>query len=327
MLHFLNGDRFYGEWLSGKLRSGKLLTVEGKTQLLNEKNKKIVHYDKNTGYGVVIQYNAEGVYEGLIRKKKKQGYGFLYEASSRYTIGFFQQDRLWGEHLVVTPSLGEISQLTRYGKKNCGVKISLLRNGYLVKGMVGSPCVNVTFPYLNNDYFVGELGFEWGFNVNVRELKFLRGKYCCLREEVAPEDELESDDFTVLEVEQATNLLSLPAVTYRNYKFAEVNRKIEQYSIDLDLVKLFDAIEMNYPNLFTDINISISYFTRRIKTSQYNRNLVLQRQKNNVLFMKDGGSGAGSFRGASSRGTHTQYDSFRQDVSALGSASSIPRER
>ena len=301
------------------------MTVDGKTQLLNEKNKKIVHYDKNTGYGVVIRYDSEGIYEGLIVKEKKEGYGFLYSANSSYTIGYFQNDKLQGEHLVVNPSQGEISQLTKVGKKNCGVKLSLLRNGYLVKGLIGSTHVNITFPYLNNDYFVGELGTEWGFNVNVREMRFPKGKYCSSGE--GPRADLEADDFQVCEVENAVNLLSLPNIQYKKYKFAEVNLKIEQYSIDLDLKKLFDAIEMNYPNLFTDINISISYFTKRIKTSQYNRNLVQQRQNKNVLFMKEGESGQGSFRGNASQGSHTQYDSFRQMVSGMESLNNSKNDR
>lgn len=292
--------------------------------MLNDKNKKIVHYDRTTGYGVVIQYNAEGVYEGLIRKEKREGYGFLYDANSSYTIGYFQNDRLWGDHLVVNPSQGQISQLTKYGKKHCGIKFSLLRNGYLVKGLVGSTHINVTFPYLNNDYFVGELASEWGFNVNVREMKYLRGKYCYSGE--TTESELDQDDFHVVEIESATNLLTLPGVQYKNYRFAEINQKIEQYSMDLDLVKLFDAIEMSYPNLFTDINISISYFTKRIKTSQYNRNLVLQRQKNNVLFMKEGGSGNESLRGNSMR-TNTQYDSFRQIMSGVNSVHNMRTDK
>lgn len=317
-LKFLNGDRFYGEWVSGKLRNGKLLTVDGKTKLVNEKNKKVVHYDKTTGYGVIIQHNSESIYEGLIAKEKREGYGFIYDANSSYTIGFFQNDKLSGEHLVVNPSQGEISQLTQSGKKHCGIKFSLLRNGYLVKGLVGSTHVNVTFPYQNNDYFVGELASEWGFNVNVRELKFVRGKYCS--SSAGDPDKLEADEYRITEVENSGSLLSLPGVQYRNYKFAEMNLKIEQYSIDLDLVKLFDTIRMNYPNLFTDINISISYFTKRIKTSQYNRNLISQRQKNNLLFVKGADSGNGSFKGNMSMQSGTQYDSFRQITSDIQSA-------
>jgi hypothetical protein len=274
---------------------------------------------------VVIQYNSEGVYEGLISKEKKEGYGFMYDATSSYTIGYYHNDKLWGEHLVVNPSQGEVSQLTKSGKKHCGVKLSLLRNGYLVRGLVGSNHVNITFPYVNNDYFVGEMTTEWGFNVNIREMKFLRGKYCTWGKK--PESSLEGDDFNVYEVENVGNLMLLPDVNYKNYKFADINLKIEQYAMDFDLGKLFDAIEMNYPNLFTDINISISYFTKRIKTSQYNRNLVQQRQKNNILFMKDGGSGNESFRGNSSMRTHTQYDSFRQIVSGVNSTYSIRQDK
>jgi hypothetical protein len=294
--------------------------MEGKTKLVNEKNKKIVHYDKTTGYGVIIQYNVEGIYEGLISKEKREGYGFIYDANSSYTIGYFQNDKLSGEHLVVNPSQGQISQLTQSGKKHCGIKFSLLRNGYLIKGLVGSTHVNVTFPYLNNDYFVGELGSEWGFNVNVKNLRFLRGKYCSSGGGTS-NDALDMDEYKVTEVENAGNLLSLQGVQYNNYKFAEINLKIEKYSIDLDLVKLFDTIRMNYPNLFTDINISISYFTKRIKTNQYNRNQISQRQKNNMLFMKDGGSE--SFKGNQSMQSGTQYDSFRQMESGIPSAYSI----
>ena len=66
-LHFLNGDCFYGEWLFGKLKSGKLICIDGKTKLLNEKNKKISHYDKDTGYGVILTYDSVNVYEGILQ--------------------------------------------------------------------------------------------------------------------------------------------------------------------------------------------------------------------------------------------------------------------
>ena len=64
VLIFLNGDRFYGDWVGGKLKSGKLITQNGKTRIINDKNKKIFNYDRDTGYGVLIKHDSNSIYEG-----------------------------------------------------------------------------------------------------------------------------------------------------------------------------------------------------------------------------------------------------------------------
>ena len=64
VLTVLNGDRFYGDWVGGKLKSGKLITQSGKTRMINDKNKKILNYDRDTGYGVIIKYDSNSIYEG-----------------------------------------------------------------------------------------------------------------------------------------------------------------------------------------------------------------------------------------------------------------------
>ena len=129
---------------------------------------------------------------------------------------------------------------------------------------------------------------------------------------------VDEEDYTFFEIENANNLLQVGEIKYKNYKFEKMNAKIEEYSLEFDLVKLFDTFEMNHSNLFTDINISISYFTKRIKTSQYNKNLILERERTNNLFIKNHSMNSSLGKDNSLR-TNTKYDSFRNWASGATS--------
>lgn len=240
---------------------------------------------------------------------KKEGYGFIYETSAGYTIGHFSNDRLSGEHLIVKSNQGQISQLSRCGKMYSGINLSLFRNGHLVKGGIGSSSVGVTFPFLSNDYFVGNLSAELSGISNMKSIKFAQGKYFLA--EPRQTQDFEEREPQMFEINGVTNLLQVSEIKYNNYQFEKMTERIDRVALDLDLVKLFDSIEMLHPNLFTDLNISVAYFTRRIKASMHNNRLKREQRRTNALFLKQTSLNT-SLKDRASQLSGTNYDSFRQ---------------
>lgn len=246
----------------------------------------------------------------MIVNDKKEGYGFIYETSLSYTIGHFSNDKLSGEHLIVQSNKGQISQLSRCGKMYSGINLSLFRNGHLVKGSIGSSTVGVTFPFLNNDYFVGTLNAELSGITNMKTLKFSNGKYYLSDpKQIGEGEEIEPQ---VFEVSGCGNLLQNADIRFNNNSFEKMTERIERVELDMDLVKLFDSIEMDHPNLFTDLNISVAYFTRRIKTSMHNQRLKRERGRTNALFLKQNSLNS-SLKEQKSAMSGTNYDSFRHN--------------
>ncbi len=72
---------------------------------------------------------------------------------------------------------GEIGEGRKYLNKTVGVWKKLLNRGYLIEQRDDSKRVKVTFPYLNNDYYEGEVKYSTESQSNKYGVMFLKGTY------------------------------------------------------------------------------------------------------------------------------------------------------
>ena len=153
---FANGQRLIADWKDGGLLSG---TLYDNSNVIEIKTNDLIIRKKN-GYGIVLQKNNKWMYEGGIKKGMCDGDGIIYCTFQQYKSGTFEKDKMNGKCYKVSLNWGEMTEGQRINDKKFGNWSKMLNKGFLIESSELSDEVNISFPFLNDDVFVGTIKYS-----------------------------------------------------------------------------------------------------------------------------------------------------------------------
>lgn len=171
---FSIGDRFQGKWEEGLITQGRLY----------DKNLKALEFF--TDEAIVRQYGQRGVivpkkekwlYEGGVKDNQQAGSGIIFSTFPQYFQTRFVDDKITGYTTRMRITWGEISEGELNENKKVGVWKRMITRGYEIVGNVNETRGRVTFPFLNDDYFEGDMDINWKADDKPYKFSFKKGTY------------------------------------------------------------------------------------------------------------------------------------------------------
>lgn len=215
--YFTQGDKLIGEWRDGLLVDGQLLDKEGKLTEF-QKDGSIVKkkLDGIDNYGIIITKTNKWMYEGGIVQEKCNGKGIIYCTFQQYKHGFFENDMVNGYYKKVGLNWGEIMEGECVQDRKVGTWKKLINKGYLIERSNEDVNCRITFPYMNEDYFEGEIDNQQNESKPFY-VKFKKGIY---------HQRGNDGDYKSIQISDIDNIMSIKEVKIRGLKFEFTFSKI-----------------------------------------------------------------------------------------------------
>lgn len=156
--YFSNGHVLTGEWKEGVLESGRLKLNTGETIVYNPREGLV---KESAGRGIIIPKDEKWLYEGEIKNRQANGKGIFYCTFPQYYSGTFENNLSNSTCKRVRICWGEITEGSSRQSRKVGVWTRFLTRGYNIEIDTKSDVGRVNFPYLNDDYYEGELDINW----------------------------------------------------------------------------------------------------------------------------------------------------------------------
>ena len=156
---FTKGDKFKGEWKDGIVVTGRLFDREGKVWEFFKDDTIIRRYNGPGNYGIIVSKINKWFYEGGIENNDCTGNGTIYCAFQQYKTGQFVKNQIHGFYKKIGLNWGEITIGECEYDKRVGDWKRMLNKGILIETKVGESHSKVSFPFINEDYFMGTLHF------------------------------------------------------------------------------------------------------------------------------------------------------------------------
>lgn len=172
--YFGNGHVLIGEWKEGVLESGRLKLNTGEVIVYNPREGFIRESD---GRGIIIPKDEKWLYEGEIRNRQISGKGIFYCTFPQYYSGTFENNISNSTCKRVRICWGEITEGSIRKSHKVGVWTRLLTRGYNIEIDIKSDAGRVNFPFLNDDYFEGEVEMNWKSDEKPYLFAFRSGTY------------------------------------------------------------------------------------------------------------------------------------------------------
>ena len=160
-LTFSNGYSLKGEWKEGKLEKGYLIDQKGREIKIG--NKDVIVKDTKAGFenfGVIISKHNKWLYQGLFEKNECKGKGTILNTFQQYKQAFFDKDKVEGFFKKVSLIGGEIIEGKCVGGERKGFWKRMTNKGYQLSMVEGHKTCKIAFPYINEDFFEGEIDFD-----------------------------------------------------------------------------------------------------------------------------------------------------------------------
>lgn len=172
-LVFRNGNQFKGVWGNGIPKSGSYITKNGVVKAFNKDDDFFDYDDTEGGHGKEIICNTEDIYEGGFKEAKQEGLGFLFSSYPHYESYHNLNGKLHGKYVCNYISGGYCYEGTYdHGKRSGKWKYHTVR-GYFFEGDQDFKNGTITFPFMNEDYFTGEV------EIKFQNITFKNGVYNC----------------------------------------------------------------------------------------------------------------------------------------------------
>ena len=216
-LIFSNGFKLTGEWKEGILAKGEM--IDRNKRKVDLGNFDVVIKDPNgkvDDFGVIIKKGNRWFYEGVFRGNQCDGKGVIFNTFQQYKEAVFKEDKIHGIYRKVSLVNGEIVE----GQCRMGEKIGYTRRmtnkGYYVYTQLGRKKVKISFPYLNNDYFEGEID-QTVHEKKPADVIFIKGTYNFKRTE---------GGFKKLSVKNVVDIFHIKEVKVKGVNFGFTFEKI-----------------------------------------------------------------------------------------------------
>jgi hypothetical protein len=171
---FSSGDRFQGKWEEGLIIQGRLYDKNLKALEFFTDDAIVRQYGNK---GVIVPRKEKWLYEGGIQGNHQSGHGILFSTFPQYFVTKFTEDRINGFTKRMRITWGEISEGELIDNKKIGTWKRMITRGYEIVGDVQETRGRVTFPFLNDDYFEGEMDINWKADDKPYKFSFKKGHY------------------------------------------------------------------------------------------------------------------------------------------------------
>lgn len=162
---FRDGEVFHGTWApDGMLLSGHLLTEDNQKVTLHAQN--IVREPIPGVSGKIIYWHKGMIYEGGLRRGNYDGKGYVY-GNFMHPFYFecnFKNGKYNGRYLYTSLYYGFSTQEHYAGGKEVGTWRYITSKGYEYVADTSTKKQVVRFPFLNRDYYEGEINM-WCENI------------------------------------------------------------------------------------------------------------------------------------------------------------------
>lgn len=162
---FRDGEVFHGTWApDGMLLSGHLLTEDNQKVTLHAQN--IVREPIPGVSGKIIYWHKGMIYEGGLRRGNYDGKGYVY-GNFMHPFYFecnFKNGKYNGRYLYTSLYYGFSTQEHYAGGKEVGTWRYMTSKGYEYVADTSTKKQVVRFPFLNRDYYEGEINM-WCENI------------------------------------------------------------------------------------------------------------------------------------------------------------------
>lgn len=177
---FRNGDMFKGTWLNGVPNSGSYIQKQGVFRDYKKDEDFYDYDDTEGGFGKLIIANTEDIYEGGFKDGLQEGQGFIFSSYPHYESFRNLNGKLHGKYLCNYISGGYCYEGTYDHDKRVGKWKYQTVRGYFFEGDQDFKNGTVTFPFMNEDYFTGEVEIKFQnitFKNGVYNYRDSTGKY------------------------------------------------------------------------------------------------------------------------------------------------------
>ena len=233
---FTKGDKLTGEWRDGLLVDGQLIDAKGGV-IEPQKDGTIVKRDVSADhYGIIITRTNKWMYEGGIVHNKCNGKGIIYCTFQQYKHGFFKNDTINGYYKKVGLNWGEIMEGECMNDKKIGTWKKLINKGYLIEKDSDEPTCRITFPFMNEDYFEGEIDNAQN-EKRPYYVKIKKGIYHL---------QCKDGEYKPIQVSDIDNIMSIKEVKIRGLRFEFTfgkifdNKELPNKRLRLYIKKLID---------------------------------------------------------------------------------------
>lgn len=215
---FRNGDIFKGVWCNGIPQNATYITKTGVVKNYYKENDFFYYDDTDGSSGKQILVNTEDIYEGGFKEGRKEGFGFLFSSYPHYETFNNLNGKLHGKYNCNYISGGYCYEGNyEHGKRVGKWKYQTVK-GYLFEGDADFKNGTVTFPYMNEDYFTGEV------EIKFQNIIFRNGTYNYKES---------SGKYHQIHVKDLKTVGELEIQTAKAFDFSQVCSKLENSKISV----------------------------------------------------------------------------------------------
>jgi hypothetical protein len=301
--YFSNGHVLTGEWKEGVLESGRLKLNTGETVVYNPKEGLV---KESNGRGVIIPKDEKWLYEGEIRNRQANGKGIFYCTFPQYYSGTFENNLSNSTCKRVRICWGEITEGSSRQSRKIGVWTRLLTRGYNIEINTKSETGRVTFPYLNDDYYEGEVEINWKSEDKPYLFAFRKGTYY----------QKQSAGFKSVNItSRAESIYEIHEIRERGLRFEETFLRI--YQTQSKIISQLKGYIMNGIKDYSIILTSLDKFLQKIYLQNFDSSTLNISMSNNIL--TNAFSHYGSLKRSSFQGKNPSPNSGADDFHQLNS--------
>lgn len=214
---FANGDSFSTKWNNGIPEEGTYSTKDGRTLKFPGKEKTVFLEAGKKTSGTIIMGKSSELIEGGIKEKEINGHAILYSSFPLYEDVCYINGKYDGRY-ICNYTFGGYSYegLYQAGQKTGKWKYTTVK-GYEFEGDFNFKNGTVRFPFLNDDYFQGNV------ETHFMNMTLLNGNYNFCDEQ---------GKFRQIHVHNIKNINEIPEVKARKFNLESMKAKIKSSKVN-----------------------------------------------------------------------------------------------
>jgi hypothetical protein len=230
---FVNGDTLKATWNNGLPRDGKFITKTGKVTILSDNERSFFLDEEDPTKGKIIMANSTEIYEGGIKEKEINNKGIIYSSFPHYEEAFYSAGKLNGSFICNYIHGGYCYEGNFKNGQRVGKWKYQTSKGLFYEGEANLKSGKVSFPYLNDDFFTGDVDIQF------HNITLLNGVYNVL--------DL-SGKLISLNIQPGTDLQKIPEIKDRRPNQKSVLKRFQSSKIVVTEPILNGVHKYNYPD-------------------------------------------------------------------------------
>lgn len=230
---FTNGDMLKTTWNNGIPQSGSFITKEGKIAKFIENEKAVFLDSDDSSHGKIIIANSTEIYEGGIKEKLPHGKGIIYSSFPHYEEAYYTAGKPNGPYVCNYIHGGYCYE----GNFKTGQRVGKWKyqtvKGFFYDGEANLKSGKVTFPYLNDDHFVGDVDIQF------HNMILINGLYNMVNG---------NGKINSLQIQNIKSLSEIPEVKDRKITFQDIAHRFQKSKITSDEPILNGVQIYSYPD-------------------------------------------------------------------------------